>query len=136
MKRFWWFVAVLCGIGMATGQTSPQNPKLETKADPLRSETQPLTPKSAMPASHKTSLPRSVPNSSRNTSAELQRLERENSSASSRDRAQAAKLPPVKSVGKAEKSNPPINSKYQKPVGGMTASGAGNGRSSGNRVKK
>src|ERR1700674_364516 len=101
--------AVAALIGLATAQTSkPQSAKINTPtskqgSQSAKSSIKTLTPKSAMPPAHKTSV--SAPRAStanRNTKAELSRLERQNTKlgAPKSSNTGAAKVPPVKSDAK------------------------------------
>ena len=112
---------------LATAQSSQvRSSSTSAKRDPdsLQNATKPLTPKSAMPAQHKSSAaPLNAPKSGGNTSAELTRLERQpvKADGSSRDPKEAAKPPAVPKPGGTSASGPGINYKYQKPAGGLTA---------------
>ena len=121
-------VTMAAGICLATAQNSTQKSQVgstsaKSGADPLKTATKPLTPKSAMPAPHKSSV--AVPNTSksgRNTTAELTHLEQQNTKAGSSKSTPPAKVPPVKPADKSAGSDSGINFKYQKPVGGLKAS--------------
>jgi hypothetical protein len=139
-------VTVAAAICLASAQSSAHktpvgSPSAKSGADSLTNATKPLTPKSAMPAHRKSSV--AVPNpskGSRNTSAELTHLERQNTKAgaSKSGNTPTAKSAPVKSAEKSAGSDSGINFKYQKPAGGLKAStpDARSPNSSTPRVKK
>jgi hypothetical protein len=139
-------VTLVAGICLATAQSTVRKPQVgsssaKSAADPLTTATKPLTPKSAMPAHRKSSV--AVPNtskSSRNTTAELTQLERQNTKAgaSKSGNTPTAKGAPVKSADKSAGSDSGLNFKYQKPAGGLKAStpDAHSPNSSAPRVKK
>lgn len=138
MKRFCWFIAALCGMGMAMAQNLPRSSNLGASAadsgrNSLRTATQPLTPKSALQTEHKTSLPPNVTGNTRSQSAELASLERHSVSAPRTKPAPVRKAPPVNSSSSRASRAPAINATYHKPAGGKTAGPSNNG-TYGNRV--
>jgi hypothetical protein len=137
------FVTIAAGICLAPAQNSKvRASSAKPGPDPLQAATKPLTPKSAMPSHRKSSV--AVPSAStsgRNTTAELTRMERQNGKASgskSGDKGPAKSSSVRKSTETSAGSGPEINSKYQKPVGGLKAStpGANAPNSSTPRVTK
>jgi hypothetical protein len=137
------FVTIAAGLCLAPAQNSKVRASSATPhPDPLQAATKPLTPKSAMPSHRKSSV--AVPpasTSGRNTTAELTRMERQNGKASGSkggDKGPAKSSSVRKSADPSAGSGPGINSKYQKPVGGLKAStpGANTASSSTPRVKK
>lgn len=124
MKRrvVYLFLTAAIWTCMATAQSSPgRSSSAKATPDPLQSATKPLTPKSAMPAQHKSSAVAPNP-SGRNTTAELTHLEQQNikSGSSNSSKGSAKSVPPLKPAGTSG-SGPGIDFKYQKPVGGMKA---------------
>jgi hypothetical protein len=116
------FLTVATWTCMAAAQSSPGgSSSAKASPDPLQSATKPLTPKSAMPAPHKSSVVAPNP-SGRNTTAELTHLEQQNikSGSSNSSKGSAKSVPPLKPAGTSG-SGPGIDFKYQKPVGGMKA---------------
>lgn len=95
--------------------------------DSFQSANKPLTPKSAMPSAHKSTVSAPQPSSaSRHTNSELNQLEEKNTKAPTSHSASTvpAKSPTAAhSAGKAAaNSGSAIDFKYQQPVGGMKAS--------------
>jgi hypothetical protein len=121
-----WFLTVAAWTLMATAQ-SPRAGSSPAKAtaDPLQSATKPLTPKSAMPAKHKSSVVAPSPAaSSKNTTAELTHLEHQSikaGSSNSGNKGPAKSVPLPRPATTSAASGPGIDFKYQKPVGGMKA---------------
>jgi hypothetical protein len=120
-----WLVTVaisLLGVAAAQNSKVASSPP-KSGSDPLRTATNPLTPKSAMPSQHKPAgaSPKAAARPS-NTSAELARLERQNSKAgSSKSSSPApAKSTPAKSAATSGNGSK-IDFKYQKPVGQKAA---------------
>jgi|SRR5271165_3254600 len=115
-------VAALATLAIAqTAQVSSSSAK--TGPDPLKTATKPLTPKSAMPPQHKsTAVVPATATSSQKSSAELNRLERQNvkDTSSKSGGTASAKSPSVKS-NEAAGGNSGIDFKYHKPTGGMQA---------------
>jgi hypothetical protein len=115
-------VTLAAGVSLATAQNS-QARSSPAKKDPLQTATKPLTPKSAMPAQHKSTA--AVPHTAKNggnTTAELSRLERQNAKGGkvkSTSPAKSASAP--KTAGTPAANDSKINFKYQKPVGGLKA---------------
>jgi hypothetical protein len=137
------FVVVAVGMCLATAQDSQvRSSSAKPGRDPLKTATQPLTPKSAMPVHH--ASPAVVPNtttSGTHTTAELTGLERQNGKTPSPKNGKTGQAKPT-SVPKADDTSTGvgsgINFKYQKPVGGITAStpGATHANSNTPRVNK
>jgi hypothetical protein len=138
------FVTLAASISLATAQTSQaRSSSAKSSKDPLRTATQPLTPKSTMPPQRKSSTT-VVPRGSKSTqkeNAELSHLERDKikaggsekgSSNGSKGAAKGTALPESSRGGSA------INFKYQKPAGGLKATtpGANSKSSSTPRVTK
>ena len=112
------FVTVAALICVASAQNSKVGSSAKSGSDPLKTATQPLTPKSAMAPPRKSSV--AVPKaatSGRNTSAELTRLERQGVKAggSKSSNKGASKANSVKPAGTSSGSGSGINSSYQKP---------------------
>lgn len=122
------FVAMASLIGQATAQSSQgrsYSASGNSSRDPLQTATKPLTPKSAMPA-HRTSTVAAPGNAARgrNTTAELNRLERQNvktKSPKSNSTAPANAAPLAKSGNASDSGGSKINFTYQKPVAGLQA---------------
>jgi hypothetical protein len=120
------FLTVATCTFIATAQNSPAGSSpAKATPDPLQSATKPLTPKSAMPAKHKSSAagPSAVA-TNKNTTAELTHLEQQNikagnSNSGNNRPAKSVTLP--KPANTSAASGPGIDFKYQKPVGGMKA---------------
>jgi hypothetical protein len=132
-------VTIAAGLSLATAQNSPARSS-PVKKDPLQTATMPLTPKSAMPAQHKSTVvaPPAAKNGE-NTSAELAHLEQQNIKAGGVKGISPAKSPAgAKTVGTPAANKSKINFKYQKPVGGLQATtpNANTKASSTPRVKK
>jgi len=114
---------VLAGACLASAQNSQgHSPSAKPAPDPLKGATKPLTPKSAMPSPHKSSLAVPGPHTStkgKNTDLELTRLERQRITTTSPNTRVAnsvpARKPAVNQMGSG------IDFKYQQPVGGMQA---------------
>jgi hypothetical protein len=121
------FVALSVSSCLAAAQSSQgRSSSAKPGQDPLRTATKPLTPKSAMPAHRKSSgaIPKGSA-SSRNTSAELAHLERQEIKTPRSKSASAGATKGAsgsKSTDTAAASGAGINFKYQKPVGGKQAS--------------
>lgn len=136
------FAAVLSGICLAPAQNSEvHSSAAKSGSDHLQTATKPLTPKSAMPSRHKSSI--AVPKAgtkSANTNAELARLERQSNKAAApkSGSAAAAKSGSPKAYGTSAQKRDVIDFKYQKPVGGTQAAtpSAHTPNSSTPRVKK
>ena len=121
-------IAVAALISCALAQTSgahsgAHSSSTKSGPDPIANATKPLTPKSAMPAAHKSGAAApTASTSSGKTNAELNRLERQKpettSSKSGTGPAKVAAAP--KSADKSATSDS-MNFKYQKPVGGPQA---------------
>ena len=112
------FVTGAALICVASAQNSKVGSSAKSGSDPLKTATQPLTPKSAMALPRKSAL--AVPSASttgRDTSAELTRLERRGikTGASKSGNKGASKANPVKPAGTSSGSGSGINSSYQKP---------------------
>lgn len=134
MKCAYWFIALAFCAATAVAQTSEtklRTNEVDSQANSLRSQTQPLTPKSTMPTQHKTSMPLTFPRATQNTNAELSHLEHQNINASHTNATPAPKPP---KAAKSPPSSPPIDAKYQKPFVGRNVHGASNSRYSGNRI--
>jgi hypothetical protein len=135
------FVTVAAGICLATAQNSQvRSSSTKSGPDSLQTATKPLTPKSAMPVHPKSSAAPAVSTSGQKTSTELTHLERQNIKAQSPKSGSTgpAKSASVPKPTQTSASGSGIDFKYQKPVGGMTASTPGaNSKASGTpRVKK
>ena len=121
-RIYCWFAAAAALVCLATAQSSQvHSSSIKSVPDPGKTATQPLTPKSAMPAQHKASaVAPSVPNNTNHANAELSHLERQNikASGSKSSNSPSAKVP---SVPKSPDAGSGINSTYQKPAGGMKA---------------
>jgi len=121
----WKMVGCILGLGaslLAGAQNShPGASSGKSTPDPGRAATKPLTPKSAMPAPHKSAAAApSAGSSNQKTNQELTRLERQNAGAPS-GKSKTTKSPSVKSGDPSSSRNPAINATYQKPAGGMRA---------------
>ena len=111
-------VTVAALICVASTQNSKVGSSAGSGPDPLKKSIQPLTPKSAMAPSRKSSV--AVPEaatSGRDTKADLTRLERRGikTDASKSGNKGASKANPVKPAGTSSGSGSGINSSYQKP---------------------
>lgn len=111
-----WFVTVAAGVCLTTAQNSQTHlSSTKSKPDSLQGATKPLTKKSAMPTTHKSSG--AVPTRSASeakTNAELSRLEKQNSKTPASKK--PANPPPVpKPAATSNKTGSGINSTYQKP---------------------
>ncbi len=113
------FVTIAALIGLATAQKSEiGSPSTKASVDPLKSAPRPLTPKSAIALPRKSSV--AVPQistSSRNTSVELTRLERQSlkTIGSKTGSTGVSKVNPVKPAGTSSASGSGINASYHKP---------------------
>jgi hypothetical protein len=128
-KIIFFFLALAAMIGLATAQSSQGRSLSGSKsgADPA---TKPLSPKSAMPAQHKSSVPAPVvPSATGSTTSELNQLEHQNPHASSstkgtaRTKSAPAPKPAAqpKSTETSTAKGSGVDFKYQKPKGGMQA---------------
>ena len=128
-KIIFLFLALAAMIGLATAQSSQGTSLSGSKsgADPA---TKPLSPKSAMPAQHKSSVPAPVaPSATGHTTSELNQLEHQNPHASGSTKGTArAKSAPApkpaaqpKSTEMSTANGSGVDFKYQKPKGGMQA---------------
>ena len=138
MIRVCWLVSLLCCGGIAVGQNSLHNSNLsasaaDPKMDRPLSTTKPLTPKSSMPAEHKTSAPVNVVGSTRSESAELTQIERQRISAGS---AKPARNRAPVQTGGSRTSGTAINAAYHKPATGLRAGPSHSGAYGSNRGKK
>jgi hypothetical protein len=136
-----WFFALTASSCLSLAQSSQVGASSAKRGpDPLKTATQPLTPKSAMPPQRQPSADVPSAASSHKTAMELSHLERQNNGAvSSNSGARAAKGPSApKSADASAAQDPTINFKYKKPVGGMQAArpDANTKNSSTPRVKK
>jgi hypothetical protein len=115
-------VTLAAGLNPATAQNS-QGRSSTAQKDPLQTATNPLTPKSAMPAQHKsTAVAPLAAKNGENTTAELTHLEQQNIKARTVKGTSPAKNPAAaKTAGTPAANNSKINFKYQKPVGGLQA---------------
>ncbi len=120
-------VTLISAIGLAAQNSKPlasSTKSGKSGADPVKTATKPLTPKSVMPgaaAQHKSAPV--VPNrTTQNTNAELAHLERGQATAGSKS-SSTAKVAPYKSAP-SSKPTPKIDYKYQKPAGGKAPSGS------------
>ena len=120
------FVTVAASISLATAQNSGgRSSSAKAGRDPLQTATKPLTPKSITTPRRKSSV--AVPKASKsspNAAAELTHLERQNIKAGdskSRGAGPAKGISAPKSAGTTARTGSGINFKYEKPVGGMTA---------------
>lgn len=106
---------ILIALAMTTAMAA-QSSKTTLASHSSKVAPKPLTPKSAMPTSHKSAAP-SVPDSSRKTSADLNRIEKEHISAGSSEKSNAgvAKVAPLKPVQTSKSNGSGINATYQKP---------------------
>ena len=110
-------------VGALICLASAQNPTVgsssaKSVADPLKTATRPLTPKSAMAPPRKSSV--AVPKaatSGRDTNAEITRLERQGikTGVSKSGNTGASKANPAKPAATSSGSGSGINSSYQKP---------------------
>jgi hypothetical protein len=131
-------ITALSSVTMAQSSRTTSSSTKSTP-DPIEAANKPLTPKSAMPAQHKSSIVPPPSKNGSNTTAELTHLEQQNIKAST---AKSGASGPVKGTSKSTStsaaSHSGINFKYQKPVGGPQApNGAANSKSSGTpRVTK
>ena len=120
------FTVVAACTCLAMAQSSVGRLSTPPPADPLKTATKPLTPKSAAPAHHKASvmLPQK-PTGKDNTNAELTRLERQKTVLSSSPKSGSPIAPKSSSTAKpadpSAGSGPAIDYKYQKPAGGKQA---------------
>jgi hypothetical protein len=125
-------------LSMAQG-TQVRASSTKPVPDPVQNVTKPITPKSAMPAQHKSAPVVSMPAGTGRTNAELTHLERQPIKAETPSGSAKAKgAPLVKSANASAGNGSGINFKYQKPVGGMQATvpNAQSPNSSTPRVKK
>ena len=118
------FVTVAASISLATAQNSGgRSSSAKAGRDPLQTAIKPLTPKSVTTPTRKSSV--AVPRASKgsNAAAELTHLERQNIKAGSKSRGAgpAKGISAPKSAGTTARTGSGINFKYEKPVGGMTA---------------
>ena len=116
-KAVFWFVTCAVWIGVATAQKSkPLSSSPKASPAPVHAATKPLTPKSAMPPPHKSSVV--APHASKSnqkSNAELNHLERQPIKATSpKKTAKSASAP--KPAGATNANGSGINSTYQKPV--------------------
>jgi hypothetical protein len=135
------FITVITGVCLATAQNSKVGSGSSKPApDPIKNVNKPLTPMSAMPAKRKAAMPVTAPKSGQNTTAELTHLEKQNAKAASPKSADkgTVKIAPLSSADTSAASGSKTNFKYQKPVGGVTAStpGANSRNSPAPRVPK
>jgi hypothetical protein len=123
MKKHW-IVGLLITLPAGVGLAAAQNAPLHSSSTKQSTHTQttaakPLTPKSAMPSAHKSSVvPPNAAKTTSNSSAELARLERQNlQSAGKSSDGKTAKPRPaqVPSQRQSAASGPGINFPYQKP---------------------
>lgn len=128
-KIIFLFLALAAMIGLVTAQSSQGHSLSGSKsgADPA---TKPLSPKSAMPAQHKSSVPAPVgKRATGSTTSELKQLEHQNqhASASAKGTARGKSAPAAKPVAQAKSTETStangsgVDFKYQKPKGGMRA---------------
>jgi hypothetical protein len=121
-----WFVMAAASIGATAQNSQVHSSSTKSSSGPLQTATKPLTPKSAMPSQHKSAI--AVPKAStgaRNTTAELTNLEQQQSKAGgpkSGSTGAAKSASARRSADSSARSGSGINFKYQKPVGGLTAS--------------
>ncbi len=117
------FAVGVAGICLATAQTSQtHSSSAKTGSDSAKAATKPLTPKSAMPAPHKSSV--AVPNASKggsNATTQLNRLERQPAGGGAAKGTLPAKVTVPKTSAASAGNGSGINFKYQKPAGGMKA---------------
>jgi hypothetical protein len=112
-------MTVLCAAQSAKPLTSPA----KTAKDPLVTATNPITPKSAMPA-HPKSAAVLPPTTGKNTTAELAHLENQKVSSGRTPNVSNGSgkgVPSTKRAEASDASGTAINYKYQKPVGGKQA---------------
>jgi hypothetical protein len=114
-------ITMLACVGVITAQSTPTKSSSAPRSAGRSAVLKPLTPKSAMPAAHKSSLAMPKVTSTGNTTAELTRMERTNTkpASSKSSTAPATKLPTTQ---KAAPANPEINFQYQKTDPKKTAS--------------
>jgi len=126
-KTIFLFLALAAMIGVATAQSSQGHSLSGSKsgADPA---TKPLSPKSAMPAQHKSSVPAPVASSAKgSTTSELNHLEHQNPHATKGSATRAKSTPAPKPAAQPKSTETStakgsgVNFKYQKPKGGMQA---------------
>jgi hypothetical protein len=108
-------VIILAAVGLTAAQSTQTKPLVKSDVSSRPPATKPLTPKSAMPAPHKSStgVPKVTATGAHN-SAELARLEQQNKkppAAKNTSARQGSVLPASKSTP----PNPAINFQYQKP---------------------
>jgi hypothetical protein len=117
------FVTVAAGVCLATAQSSKAgSTSAKPGKDPLHAATKPLTPKSAIPAPHKSSSSPTAPKSASKTTAELNHLERRNIKARDKTSAPPAKVAALpKATDQSAENGSGTNFKYQKPTGGLKA---------------
>ena len=121
-------VAALTVLAAAQG-AKPASSSANSGSDPLTASTKALTPKSAMPSHRKGTVSAPTPPTRNSTTAELTRLERQNSKAGA---AKSGSPTPAKGMiakpaSTSVRSGSGIDFKYQKPVGQKPATpGAGN----------
>lgn len=111
------FVTIVAGVGLTTAQNSrAHSSSAQPKPDPVQTVTKPLTKKSAMPQTHKSSGAAAAPasTSAAKTNAELSRLERQNLKTPAAKKP-ANPAPAPKSAGTSNASGSGINATYQKP---------------------
>jgi len=113
------FVTVVTGICLATAQTSPKSSSSgKSRSDPVKAATKPLTPKSAMSPSRKSSagLP-AAPTKRSDPNAELNRLESQDIKvAAPKNNTGAVKGTVIRSSTASPKGGSGINATYQKPT--------------------
>lgn len=119
-----WLVTVASCSILVTAQNSQNRSSSTTKGpDPLKTATKPITPKSAMPAQHKsTAAAPATGVANTNASKELSHLERQPSRTPPAPEANASPKPaPLKSSNKSTAASPEAKFVYRKPAGGMQA---------------
>ncbi len=104
------FVTVMAAIGVATAQSHPVHSSSSRKGS---AAIKPLTPKSAMPTSHKSTGVTASNSGIRNTNSEINHLERHNNSGPKNT---APKVAPVRTAKASAGKGSGINDKYQKPI--------------------
>jgi hypothetical protein len=118
-----WFTVIAACTCFATAQSSSTRLSAPPPVDPLKTATKPLTPKSAAPVHHKSSLV--LPqNGKENTNAQLSRLEKQKIALSDTPKSASPTAPKTTSKKSADTSNgsgPAIDYTYQKPAGGKQA---------------
>jgi hypothetical protein len=125
-------IVFFCAFGLglvalaAAQNTQVRSSYAKSTPDPLQGSIKPLTPKSAMPSSRKSSTAVVPPPSATTgkTNAELSRVEREKIKTGS-SQSGSKEAPKVAFVPKSTEENPAINYKYQTPAGGMKATTPG-----------